>query len=144
MLLRRAFQEVQLRNPLDVVSDGQAAMDFLTQRMNAPAARLPALMILDLKMPGRTGLDVLKWKREVPVVCGLPVVVFSSSLHREDIEEAYAFGSNGFFVKPPSIGERREFASLIKQWMRLNQPPFACMEGYHAANAAYLRRRAAG
>lgn len=140
VLLRRAFQEAEIKNPLHVTADGQEAIDFLSRLRQIPQDRLPALIILDLKMPRRTGLDVLKWKREQPVLCGLPVIVFSSSAHRVDIEQAYALGANGFFVKPPSLVERTEIARLLKQWLRFNLPPLACTEGYHAAHAAYLKR----
>lgn len=142
LLLRRAFKEADIRNPLDVVTDGQHAIDFLSKPRQAPHDRLPALIILDLKMPRRNGMDVLRWKREQPVLCGLPAIVFSSSSHRADIEQAYALGANGFFVKPPSIAERAEFARLVKQWLRFNLPPLVCTEGFHAAHVAYLRRTA--
>lgn len=140
LLLRRAFREAQLLHPLHVVSDGQEAIEFLSQRCRPPYDLLPALTILDLKMPRRNGMDVLQWKRDQPVICGLPAIVFSSSSHRADIEQAYALGANGYFVKPPSIAERADFARLIKQWLRFNVPPLASTEGYQSAHAAYLKR----
>lgn len=141
VLLRRALEEAEVKNPLQIAADGQEAIDYLSRLRQVPQDRMPALIILDLKMPRRTGMDFLKWKRDQPVLCGLPVIVFSSSAHRADVDQAYALGANGFFVKPPSLVERMEIARLIKQWLRFNQPPLACTEGYHAAHAAYLRRQ---
>lgn len=135
LLLRRAFKEVELTNPLHVASDGEEVVEFLTRERQSPSGCMPALIILDLKMPRRNGLDVLAWRRQQPVFCGLPVFVFSSSAHRADIDQAYALGANGFFVKPTSLAERTEFARLIKQWLRLNVPPPVCSLGYHAAAA---------
>lgn len=142
LLLRRAFREVDLRNPLEVVGDGQQAIDFLSKTRQPPHDRLPALVILDLKMPRRNGLDVLRWRREQPVLCSVPAIVFSSSSHQADIEQAYALGANGYFVKPPSITERAEFARFLKQWLRFTVPPLVCTEGYQAAYAACIRRAA--
>ncbi len=140
LLLRRAFKEADMQHPLHVVSDGQEAVEFLSRNRTTPDDRLPALVILDLKMPRRDGLDVLKWMREQPALCCLPVILFSSSANRGDIEHAYFLGANGFVVKPPSLAERTDFARFIKQWLRFNQPPLACTEGSNAARVAYSRR----
>jgi CheY-like chemotaxis protein len=140
LLLRRALKEADVQNPVHVASDGQAAMDFLAQQRTSLDGRLPALIILDLKMPRRNGMDVLKWMQDQPVLCGVPVIVFSSSAHRSDIEQAYALGANGFVVKPPSLAERLEFARLIKQWLKFNLPPLVCTEGFRAAQSAHAGR----
>jgi CheY-like chemotaxis protein len=140
LLLRRAFKEAELQNPLHVARDGQEAIDFLARPWLPPADRLPALVLLDLKMPRRTGPEVLAWMRERPVFCTVPVIVFSSSANRNDIEQAYSLGANAFMVKPPSLGERLELARFIKQWLRFNQPPLACTEGYQVAQTAHATR----
>ena len=137
ILLRRAFKDAELQNPLHVARDGQEAIDFLARPWLPPEDRLPALILLDLKMPRRTGFEVLAWMRELPVLSTVPVIVFSSSANRRDIEQAYAQGANAFMVKPPSLGERLELARFIKQWLRFNQAPLACTEGYQAAQNAH-------
>lgn len=140
LLLRRAFRDAEVQNPLHVARDGQEAMDFLSLPRTPPDDRLPALVILDLKMPRRDGLDVIKWMRDQPLMRCLPVIVFSSSANRGDIEQAYALGANAFVVKPPSIAERTDFARFIKQFLRFNQPPMVCSDGLSAARSAYARR----
>lgn len=146
LLLRRAFKDAEILNPVHVARDGQEAIDFLARPWLPPADRVPALVLLDLKMPRRTGPEVLAWMRERPGLCAVPVIVFSSSANRNDIEQSYALGANGFLVKPPSLGERLELARFLKQWLRLNQPPLACTEGYHVAQEAHaggdFKRRA--
>lgn len=140
LLLRRAFKDADIQNPLQVARDGQEAIDFLARPWLPPGDRLPALVLLDLKMPRRTGAEVLAWMRDKPVLCTVPVIIFSSSANRNDIEQAYCLGANAFMVKPPSLGERLELARFLKQWLRLNQPPLACTEGYSAAQTAHAGR----
>lgn len=136
-LLQRAFREAELLTPVTMVRDGQAAIDFLQERCQAIQDQLPALIILDLKMPRRTGLEVLQWLRQQPVLQCLPVFIFSSSARREDVERAYSLGANGFMVKPPSTAQRLEMARFIKDWLRFNEGPMASAQGFKAAQAAY-------
>jgi CheY-like chemotaxis protein len=135
LLLRRAFKEVELANPLQVVTDGQEAVEFLTNSRAQAADRAPALVILDLKMPRRGGMQVLQWMRQEPVIRNIPVMIFSSSANAAEIEAAYNFGANAYAVKPPSTAERREIARFIKDWLRLIHPPLASVEGFKAAQA---------
>lgn len=136
-LLRRAFRDADVRHPLELAHDGQEAIDLLKAVCARPAGqdRLPALVILDLKMPRRTGMEVLRWMRSEPVLDCLPAAIFSSSPRQEDIEEAYVQGANAFFVKPPSTAERAELARFFKDWLRLNRMPVAANVGYRAARA---------
>jgi CheY-like chemotaxis protein len=141
LLLRRAFEQAGVRNGLRFVHDGQAAIEFLSAVRDAPDDRLPALVILDLKMPRRTGIEVLQWIAQDPVLRCVPVIIFSSSAHREDIERAYALGANAFIVKPASTVQRAEVARFIKDWMHFNEPPLVTTEGFKAAQSAHAARR---
>lgn len=134
LLFRRALKQAGAEPPLHVARDGLEVIEFLA-RERGPLDRLPALVILDLKMPRRDGIDVLKWMREQPMLGRIPVIIFSSSGHPGDIEQAYDLGANGFVVKPPSIMERLEFARFILQWLKFNHPPLVCTEGLGAAQA---------
>ncbi len=140
LLLRRALKQAGMEYPLHVVRDGQEAIEFLGQK-RGPLDRLPTLVILDLKMPRRDGIDVLRWMREQPILCGIPVIIFSSSGHPGDVEQAYELGANGFVVKPPSIMERLDFARFVLQWLRFNRPPVACTEGLGAAQELLASRK---
>jgi len=137
ILLRRAFKEAEVVQPVHFARDGHEAIDFLWGRRQGANDRLPALVILDLKMPRRSGFEVLHWIRSQNVLRNLPVLVFSSSARREDVERAYTLGANGFLVKPASTVQRAEIARFIKSWLQFNHPPLATTEGYHAAAAAH-------
>ncbi len=131
--LQRAFEAAEVKNPLRIVRDGQEAIDYLSgaggfaDRAKFP---LPYLFLLDLKMPRKTGMDVLEWLSEQPELRCLPVVVFSSSAHRKDIARAYELGANGFVVKPSSMIKRAELAKAMGMfWLEFNEVPPICAEG---------------
>jgi CheY-like chemotaxis protein len=135
--LQRAFQQAKIENPLLVVRDGQEAIDYLAgagKFSDRNLFPLPQLFILDLKMPRKTGLDVLGWLREQPELKCLPVLVLSSSAQRTDIEKAYELGANGFVVKPASLEKRAELAKLMGSfWLDFNVGPLVCTEGLESA-----------
>ena len=133
LFLQRAFKQVELTNPVRVVSDGMEAVEALSEASIRPEQRLPGLVILDLKMPRRTGLQVLEWMRQQPVIRSIPVLILSSSTNQADIENAYELGANGVLIKPPSVAERNELARFIKDWLRTIQPPLISTEGFKAA-----------
>lgn len=133
LLLNRAFRDADLGNPVHMVADGQEAIEFLQRAKNSPSDQLPGLVVLDLMMPRRDGIDVLHWMRQQPIICTLPAIIFTSSANRHDVERAYEAGANAYLVKPPSITARTELARFIKDWLRLVQPPLCAVEGFHAA-----------
>jgi CheY-like chemotaxis protein len=134
---QRAFKEAGIQNSLYLAHDGQEAIDILAgtgkyaDRNQYP---LPCLLILDLKMPRKTGLDVLRWKRQLPIYQSIPAMILSSSAHRYDVELAYRLGANAFVVKPASTETRTTLARFIKGfWLDFNHPPLACTEGIEEA-----------
>lgn len=136
-LLERALRSAGIEAPLPVARNGEEAVQWLEDALRqaqSGAGALPRLMILDLKMPLRTGVDVLRWLRAQPLLRTLPVIMFSSSAHRHDIERAYQHGANAFVVKPGSVAERTEFARNVKSfWLGFAEPPLICSEGFGAA-----------
>jgi CheY-like chemotaxis protein len=124
---RRAFAQVEISAPLLVVEDGQEAIDFLSgagKYSDRDPHALPSLLMLDLKMPRKTGMDVLKWIREQERLQSLPIIIFSSSLQPSEIEAAYRMGANAFVAKPPGAPERTELARMIKGfWLTFNETP---------------------
>lgn len=144
--LRRAFQQAKVENPLNVVRDGQEAIEYLSgdgKFSDRSLYPLPHLFILDLKMPRKTGLDVLGWLQEQPELRCLPVLVLSSSAHRTDIERAYELGANAFVVKPASLEKRAELAKLIGAfWLEFNEGPVVCTEGLESARKLRQERSA--
>lgn len=127
LLLRRAVGKAQISNPLQVVGDGERAVKYLagediyTDRQRYP---LPTLILLDLKLPRRGGLDVLAWLRQQPGLRRTPVVVLTSSNEPSDVSRAYDLGANSYLVKP---GAPDGLLSLVEQlkhyWLILNEPP---------------------
>ena len=129
MLIERAIRKANLSAPLYKVEDGQAAVDYLSgtgvyaDRVQHP---LPTLILLDIKLPKRSGLEVLQWIRSVPQLARLVVVMLTSSREHKDIDQAYARGANSYLVKP--IGPT-QMLDLVKTlglyWLRYNEPPAA-------------------
>src|SRR5438876_2679264 len=97
LLIQRAFQRTHVANPLEVVRNGDEAVAYLSgQGKFADRARhpLPVLMLIDLKMPRKTGLEVLEWVRQQPGLKRLPIIVMTSSNQSPDVNCAYELGAN--------------------------------------------------
>ena len=116
MLFRRALKKAGITSRLEVAMDGQQAIDYLAgekEYADREKFPLPHLLILDIKMPKRSGLEVLRWLREQPEYTGLPVVMLTSSDLDRDILEAYQLGANGFFRKPLAIDKTERLVRVI-------------------------------
>src|SRR5579862_3808899 len=103
VLIRRAFAKSKVLNPLQVVRCGEDAMAYLegTGRFcNRAEFPLPAVVLLDLKLTGLDGFDVLRWIRQQPGLRALRIVVLTSSNEIRDVNLAYQLGANSFLVKP--------------------------------------------
>jgi len=114
--LQRALQKANISSLVEVAEDGQAAIDYLKVAMNhREVARppLPALVLLDLKIPYVSGFEVLKWIREQPALANLPVVILTSSPEQRDREMALALGANGYLVKPPTVEMMRQLLTPL-------------------------------
>lgn len=104
-IFRRAFARAGLADPVHVARDGEEAVSYLggtgpfADRERYP---LPYLVFLDLKLPRRSGLDVLRWVNEQGSLRGLPIIVLTSSAEHRDVERTRDFGAMHYLVKPPS------------------------------------------
>ena len=132
-LLRAATRRADAHLDLQNVEDGEQAIAYLNgfgpyaDRVFYP---LPALILLDLKMPRATGFELLKWIRKHPEIGAVPVVILSGSELHEDIRQAYAFGANSYLIKPPDADTLREMLNRVNSyWLALNQPP-DCLAKY--------------
>ncbi|SOD42678.1 response regulator [Nitrosovibrio sp. Nv4] len=123
-LTRRAFIRHNLANPLEVLRDGQEALDFIVGwRAGEPA---PSVILLDLKLPKVSGLEVLRNIRAHPHLGTVPVVVLTSSAEDDDIHEAYTLGANSYIVKPVDFEKFIDVARQIElYWTVLNMPCFS-------------------
>src|SRR5690242_4518126 len=125
--MKRAMKLAGMLNPVQVASDGREAIHYLdgtgiySDRAQFP---LPCLVLLDLKLPYVTGLDVLKWTRAQPELKHVVVLIFTSSRLSPDISRAYFLGANSYLVKPSSPIDLPETVQIIKRyWLELNRSP---------------------
>jgi len=124
-LMRRAFEGAAVKNPLYTVEDGQAAIDYLGgvgKYQDREAYPLPAIVFLDLKLPYKSGHEVLEWIRQQKDLQSLVVVVLTSSGEPNDLSKSYRLGANSYVVKPPTTPQLLEMAKAFKwYWLEFNQ-----------------------
>jgi len=127
LLIRYAFRRANLTMPMGVVSNGDEAVDYLsgcgkyTDRETYP---LPSLILLDLKLPCRSGLEVLTWLRSQPGLRRIPVVMLTSSGECRDIDSAYDAGASSYLVKPVTLTSLESMiAALCSYWLEENCYP---------------------
>lgn len=124
LLIGRALSQAQLESAVSVVRDGEEAVRFLEAQSEKPVTALPSLILLDLKLPKMSGLEVLQWVRKHPKVKSLPVVVLTSSKYESDLERAYALGANSYITKPVDYQSLLDLVKALKlYWLDLNRPP---------------------
>lgn len=105
MLLRRALRSYPRSIELIIARDGQQAMEMLRSAVGEGA---PDLVLLDINMPRRTGLEVLEMLRATPGLAGLPVAVLTTSTRPEDRADSFEAGADAFVTKPTSFAEFTE------------------------------------
>jgi len=127
LLIERAFDKGRIANPIHSVTNGEDAVAYLAGSgvyANREEHPLPVMMLLDLKLPRKSGLEVLAWVREQVGLKRLPVVVLTSSREAVDINRAYDLGANSYLVKPVGFESLFELAkSLNLYWLMLNEDP---------------------
>lgn len=124
-LFRHAWKEAGITNPLRMLEGGRSALDYLrgappyADRTRHP---LPGMLLLDIKMPDLSGLEVLENVRGDPKLRCLPVLMMTASSLPRDVEEAYRLGANGFFIKPSTLKELIDLLAALKGcWFRFNE-----------------------
>jgi CheY-like chemotaxis protein len=127
LLIRRAFAKADIKNPVHTVEDGDAAVAYLAgegtyaDRDDHP---LPGVVLLDLKLPRRSGLEVLEWVRQSPALRRLPIVVLTSSRESADVNRAYDLGANSYLVKPVGFDALTELVRILQgYWVGWNEKP---------------------
>lgn len=118
-LLQRAFREAGIPNPVRVATDGQMAIDYLAGTGSFSNRRehpLPSMVLLDLKLPRKSGREVLQWIRSQPTFKRIVVIVFTSGQYIGDVGLAYDLGANSFVVKPVDFSQYVSIARLLKDW----------------------------
>jgi two-component system response regulator len=123
-LTQRAFRQNCITNELVVVGDGLAALNYLKAASESTDVRLPAVVLLDLKLPKIDGLEVLRQIRANPVLRRQPVVILTTSKEDQDVIRSYDLGANSYIRKPVDF---EQFTAAISQlglyWLLLNEAP---------------------
>ena len=120
-LVKRAFKKARIQNPLQVVTDGSEAIDYLRgdgKYADRQVHPVPRLIVMDIKMPRKTGFEVLEWvKGQSHHLRRIPVIIVSSSESTEDINRAYELGANAYMVKPMDYrAVEHLFESITHYW----------------------------
>lgn len=126
-LTLRALRKNNISNRIEVAEDGEQALDFIHSRGRYAGQKIEKgmkMILLDLKLPKISGLEVLKDIKGNPETRMIPVVVLTSSKEEKDIIESYSLGVNSYIVKPVDFNK---FVESIKEigtyWLLVNQPP---------------------
>ncbi len=126
-LILRAFRSANLAGRVDVVHDGQQALDYLLRKpeQDGPGRPpLPAVVLLDIDLPRVNGLEVLRRLRNDAVTRLLPVVMLTSSDEDRDRQDSYAIGANSFVRKPLDFAELTDRVTRLGvYWLSVNSPP---------------------
>jgi two-component system, response regulator len=126
LLALRALRQAHIANEIAVAADGVEALDYLlgTGKHAGQPPHLPAVVLLDLKLPRVDGLEVLQRLRANERTRLLPVVVLTSSSEERDIVESYRLGANSYVRKPVDFDQ---FVEAVRQlglyWLVINEPP---------------------
>ena len=126
LLLRRAFDKAQVNTPVYFARNGREVLDYLQGKPpfdNPVEHPLPALLLLDLKLPFVNGFEVLEWVRLQAGLRHMIVVVLSASDQAQDIRRAYELGANSYLIKPH---DPRQLVGIVKRlqahWLSINSP----------------------
>jgi len=112
LMTREAFEHYKIRNALHVVTDGEQALQFVRRQGSFADAPRPGLIMLDLNLPRRDGLEVLAELKADPGLRVIPVVILTTSQAEEDIIRSYALHANAYVTKPVDF---ERFIEVIRQ-----------------------------
>jgi two-component system, response regulator len=126
-LTLRAFEKNNISNKVVVAADGVEAIDYLFGRgkyADRDIKDLPVVVLLDLKLPKISGLEVLKNIRQDEALKLMPVVILTSSSQEEDVINGYKLGANSYIRKPVNFNDFQEAIKLLGlYWLIWNEPP---------------------
>ena len=127
LLLRKSLQTMLPTSPVQWVSDGNEAILYLCgdgRYSNRAQYPLPALMLLDLKMPIKNGFEVLRFARSYPAFAAIPIIVHSDCFDPRIVKRAYELGANSFLRKPTNPQGRLRISEALKSyWLDINTIP---------------------
>jgi CheY-like chemotaxis protein len=127
-LIQRAFRKLEKAITMTRLTNGDDAVAYLSGEgpyENRAAYPVPAVLLLDIKLPRRSGFEVLDWlRRQMTPLRRLPVVMLTSSRHSADVNRAYDLGANSYLAKPETLSGLDDLAAQFQNyWLALNQGP---------------------
>ena len=127
-LIQRAFAKIRPTVPMIRLSHGDDAVAYLAGEApyeNRSLYPFPSVILLDIKLPRRSGFEVLEWIRtQESTLKRLPIIMLTSSSHQVDVNKAYELGVNSYLVKPSNNSELDQLATTFRTyWLELNEAP---------------------
>jgi CheY-like chemotaxis protein len=127
-LIQRAFAKIKTGVPMIRLTQGDEAVSYLAGDApyeNRSLHPIPSVILLDIKLPRRSGFEVLEWIRtQESALKRLPIIMLTSSNHEVDVNKAYELGVNSYLVKPSNSSELEQLVSKFQNyWLKLNEGP---------------------
>ena len=126
-LILLALRSKKISNEIDIVTDGEEALDYLYARgkhSSRDKNELPVFILLDLKMPKMDGHEVLQEIKQDNGLKKIPVIIFTSSLEEKDLDKSYSNGANSYIQKPVNGDQFDEVVEKLGlYWLIINEPP---------------------
>jgi CheY-like chemotaxis protein len=127
-LIQRAFAKIKPSIPMFRLTHGDEAVAYLAGDApyeNRSLHPIPCVLLLDIKLPRRSGFEVLEWIRmQDSALKRIPIIMLTSSSHQVDVNKAYELGVNSYLVKPSNNSELEQLVSAFRTyWMELNEGP---------------------
>ncbi len=127
ILVKRAFKKLNIPNPLIIFNDGEEAIIFFDKYIKLESNisySMPILILLDLKLPKRSGFEILEYIKNKNIIKRIPVIILTSSSDSSDINKAYDLGANSYLTKPFSFEELLNMFNLLSiYWLKFNYKP---------------------
>lgn len=117
VIIERAFKRAGSKLRISFCTSGKDALDFLANKPPYESANRPSACILDFKMPGMSGLDLLGVIKQDPKLRTMPVIMLSGSNNKEDVRACYEAGANGYIQKPQSISAFNKLSTSLSVWL---------------------------
>ncbi len=126
MTVKRALKEIKAINPLEILGNGEEALEFLRDTNN----KIPGIILLDLNMPKMNGIEFLKIAKEDEKLRKIPVVVLTTSKEEQDRIESFNLSASGYIVKPVDYLKFVEVIKAIHMYWMLNEVPAQLSQNY--------------
>lgn len=131
LLTREALEEAKIHLKLSVVRDGKEAIDFLSKRGKYTEAVMPDMLLLDINLPKKNGLEVLQFIKTNEELKHIPIIMLTTSSSEKDINDSYSNFANCFITKPVEINEFLTVVATIENfWISIVKLPTKKISSY--------------